>query len=1345
MFPTEDDLHSPDTRDRVLEDSDSTNSPLQDFVARIYSGVVERVTRPSVLLDFGVLEFFDSSLMVEDVAERPTEKFAEKSTEKAAEKPAEKAAEKAAEKPTEKLTEKPSERPSERPAEKGAEKPAAEDKPSEKPGTGSEAVFSSQASSFDAATTKALRDAGIENVFVKDQPEGRQIFVELNNAREFAAGGDSKLVFASKFSAKLERREDGGIEVSNIKGITATVSLPGGGKAELPIDKIAIRPGAEGKNQIEVTVKHNGTPKVVRIDLPAGATDKLERLARLLSATDRGQMSPQQEAELEKEGNKNGVSLKVLLALGVLTASAVGGRDVFSATVRPESAKPVEKPGVAAATGVIRVDSTVEFDGDKWKVRAVRGDGTAVIECERRESYAINPVSVTKAELDKDYREIQIDGQKLHRDNGGRIYEAEVVNGRVTLYRMHQYRHVSVTELGVTKEPAPKSPAADARAEAETRREAPPRVQRPGDRAELKQGDPVNYQGDNWKVQTVDKTNGLAVLHCANREGFPSDPEFVSEATLKDKYRPVQIGEQTFYQDVRGDIYSKTGINNSRGIGLLRVHEYAVVPIAQLADNPRPATAESFRAGDRLAEGVVVVAVDHAQQRVVIQDSSVRKNATPPFQIPAGELANYGKLSFGGKDYVFQKTSGRMFEATGDGRFKHTDYFAVTPEQAKAESEQERANELYKASTGDKLPLQEARRFEESKGTPKNVPDVHVETVGANLRRYYVGGAEVVLGNRNHGAWFYGPEFHNANGEVVRSSNVKVHVLALSSPELARLQAALIPELMKAAGPGGPLEGKVAVFKTHDPMICVEEGWASRMPWNADRRENPISAGPRGQDAKGFTIYAPDIESAKAVQLYVDNFLKNNGMRLEGTVNTGTVGDGTLIKDGSNRVTLEQDHWKPAQSQAREMGVKLCPTLNDAVTEYALRKAASWGYNDPAKIFSNPATRELSPEVLRRLQAEFHLDGETGKLEYAYENGRRTNQLMLVDPTAYEVGYLLEGKKDPVIQDGKLLEGVTSRGAIYHISDIVGAELKADLDPARLLARDQAPGTEVRMNGQAFKVVGETGKFLIIDKGAIVSGPPPFPVSMQDITTKYEVVRLIVDGKPVERLMEVGNPQNGVFDMRQVGSEVMLQQDTRHRFIRRDRASHLPAVRQAGVEVAPAELVRPSGQTAASPDVVRPVPRRPAAPVAEALRSVEFKYGENGTMTREEGRIGESMTVEKLKKQQEVSADQIKLIEEQAARLRKTGTPEDARQAALLERNLKAMRGDFGREAQAKVHSEILNECVRQAEAKQRAGGPGLGAAVGLGILLSAALGAYVSGEAAPVAPRRSPTYGGNR
>lgn len=110
-------------------------------------------------------------------------------------------------------------------------------------------------------------------------------------------------------------------------------------------------------------------------------------------------------------------------------------------------------------------------------------------------------------------------------------------------------------------------------------------------------------------------------------------------------------------------------------------------------------------------------------------------------------------------------------------------------------------------------------------------------------------------------------------GNTSSYSPIKVHVLTDSPMDLANVQNALIPELLR------------------DPVLLKHVGqWKGMDPqWGLVGKGNPKVAFPtgEGQGAKGFTIYAQTADDAMIIQNRVDTILYEKGLHLKEEIPTG--------------------------------------------------------------------------------------------------------------------------------------------------------------------------------------------------------------------------------------------------------------------------------------------------------------------------------------------------------------------------------------------------------------------------------------------------------------------------
>lgn len=152
------------------------------------------------------------------------------------------------------------------------------------------------------------------------------------------------------------------------------------------------------------------------------------------------------------------------------------------------------------------------------------------------------------------------------------------------------------------------------------------------------------------------------------------------------------------------------------------------------------------------------------------------------------------------------------------------------------------------------------------------------------------------------------------------------------------------------------------------------------------------------------------------------------------------------------------------------------------------------------------------------------------------------------------------------------------------------------------------------------------------------------------------------------------------------------------------------------------EAPRPTG----SADAPRPTGRRGEVSPAEVARLATQADGARV----ESNRPGQT-TPERSAR--ELTAEQVRELETEAARLRRTG---DVERARGIEATVRALNGEHGEAHRRAAHNRISSEVAR------RPGGGGVGGAVAVGILATAAMGYYLSEQSAAGSPLRRPTVG---
>jgi hypothetical protein len=158
------------------------------------------------------------------------------------------------------------------------------------------------------------------------------------------------------------------------------------------------------------------------------------------------------------------------------------------------------------------------------------------------------------------------------------------------------------------------------------------------------------------------------------------------------------------------------------------------------------------------------------------------------------------------------------------------------------------------------------------------------------------------------GGWFSSI----SKGEKATHSPIKVHVLTDSPSDLAQVQNALIPELLRNA----LLKEHVGQWKGQDPKIALTGEWHSQV----------VAPTGIGQGAKAFTIYAKDAKDAILIQRTVDKILYEKALNLKEEFPTGNCEE---CPGRSKRVSICRDTFEQGQYQNHYYG----PVIDEAVAK----------------------------------------------------------------------------------------------------------------------------------------------------------------------------------------------------------------------------------------------------------------------------------------------------------------------------------------------------------------------------------------------------------------------------
>lgn len=719
----------------------------------------------------------------------------------------------------------------------------------------------------------------------------------------------------------------------------------------------------------------------------------------------------------------------------------------------------------------------VKLDGEKWKIdNLVPEKGLVVLKQEGRgRGFAVVGEITTPQDLKEKYVETEVNGRKLYSlkgDKTGAAYEAVpglAGEGKVQLFPRHDYKFVSSEEIkGVL--------------EAQQRVD---RVKRMADALRYPKGKEVEYDHNSWKVAEVLGDKGRVLLH---NPGYGKDFALVSTSVTKEQldkdYAKIQVGEDTLYISEKGQVMERSPLPQ-RGdkIELWPKHEYEAPTFKELdaaiaakeraaaitaepakadkaaGEKRAPGAGETVKPGDHFdidGEKLVVAEVDKTGKYALIEEKPGNRPARVINPSIEEMTRDFKPLEVGDKVYYINDSTGDVYEPTGNGReLKEVQNRSAWP----VKDLRGAASDAFKEIFQPKEASDNVSGEREINGHKVKV------TSDGPVRKVSIDGKEYKL----YGNSWFSHDFAGPNEKVIPHGDVKIHVYGKDPKDLAKVQAELIPELMRATEPGGPLYGKLGGFKTHDPMHMVQDGWENVTPVN-DGRTEKFMPGPTGQNAKGFTIYPRDAEAAKQVQEYLGKFLAERGLRMDEKVDTQNVGDRSLDKS-SNRVSLERDLYEVGKVGKLTEGALLLPEQESALKELAEKKIAAgakgWEqFKTSADLYTDESRTMLKDAVLGQLSREFKLDPRLSSLVYADAlPGDTQRRVMLVTNDGshkHKGSYYLDesrARKEKDItydSDGKLKTGLTGRPAMYEIAKVLSESSGKDLDPAILRAEQVA-------------------------------------------------------------------------------------------------------------------------------------------------------------------------------------------------------------------------------------------------------------------------------------------------
>lgn len=281
------------------------------------------------------------------------------------------------------------------------------------------------------------------------------------------------------------------------------------------------------------------------------------------------------------------------------------------------------------------------------------------------------------------------------------------------------------------------------------------------------------------------------------------------------------------------------------------------------------------------------------------------------------------------------------------------------------------------------------------------------------------------------------------------------------------------------------------------------------------------------------------------------------------------------------------------------------------------------------------------------------------------------------------------------------------------------------------------PGGMVQFESKQFEVAGNQPGRLVLRDSSAANAAVAEPITQEALSQRYETVKLKIDGQDQRRYIERGHPERGYYQVSRVAGEILIAPDSSLRTIEIGSGTKISI---SPAQAAAAGTVRPSGTvTVMEPAAVsRPAPELPAPPTASNLTRAEIRVASDGTIRLET--TGAGITLESLERQRELDRSHIGLIDAEARRLKQSISPEERLRGEQLELTVRALKGELGRDVQARANRGILNNLKEQLHRNARPSG---GTMISIGILVSAGVAFYLSEmPPSPEPPIRRATVG---
>lgn len=389
----------------------------------------------------------------------------------------------------------------------------------------------------------------------------------------------------------------------------------------------------------------------------------------------------------------------------------------------------------------------------------------------------------------------------------------------------------------------------------------------------------------------------------------------------------------------------------------------------------------------------------------------------------------------------------------------------------------------------------------------------------------------------------------------------------------------------------------------------------------------------------------------------------------------------------------------------------------------------------PRLVIRDAAGQEREVTGVRREDGRFRVtDGEKTELV----SMRRGEKLVLkVAPGANLSTPAVREAAAKVLKPTRTEDAVqgakTEAEAKLQQRDIELAETRRALEAARTEAGLPAPGARrptqgdrVNFRGEAHTVAGERGGDVILHRAATDTGAAVAePVTETELRSKFEEVKVRIGGQEETRYLEKGHPERGLHRITNAAGQTFIAQDSTLTLVPAEQLRSTPAPPAAPATV-PSEVSRPSAN--------RLPPERGPAPTADRLQGTDLIVSGDGSLRRETVRIGELISLDRMKRQTELTTDQVRALEVEVERLKASTKQEERTRATELEQTLRALRGEYGQQVRELAHRGIIESSTREMETR-RIGTTTITAGVGVAILASAALGWYLAQQHQPQSP----------